>query len=119
MRGFFERIERPQARLLWEPRGQAWVKNRALALSLCRDLDLLHVVDPFVTEREPAHPVYWRLHGITGPRHSYADAELLRLRDLLRRVRSDAPAYVMFNNLPRVGDAKRFARLLAQDADDR
>jgi uncharacterized protein YecE (DUF72 family) len=118
MRRFFERIERPQARLLWEPRGQAWVKNRTLALSLCRDLDLLHVVDPFVTEPEPAHPVYWRLHGISGPRHSYADAELRRLRDLLRRVRSDAPAYVMFNNLPRVGDAKRFARLLAQDADD-
>ena len=88
------------------------------AISLCRDLDFLHVVGPFVTEPEPAHPVYWRLHGISGPRHSYADAEMLRLRDLLRRVRSDAPAYVMFNNLSRVGDAKRFARLSPQEADD-
>ena len=112
MRNFFERIERPAARLLWEPRGQAWVKNRALALSLCRELDLVHVVDPFVTDPEPGHPVYWRLHGIGGPRHTYTDDQLLRLRDSLARVHADAPAYVMFNNMPRVGDAKRFARLV-------
>jgi uncharacterized protein YecE (DUF72 family) len=110
MRRFFETIERPSARLLWEPRGPAWVKKRSLALSLCRDLDLVHVVDPLVTEPEPGHPIYWRLHGIGGPRHSYTDAELQRLADVLRRVSSDTPAYVMFNNLPRVGDAKRFAR---------
>lgn len=115
MRRFFERIERPGARLLWEPRGQAWVQKRELALSLCRDLDLVHVVDPFVTEPEPGHPVYWRLHGITGPRHSYSDAELLRLRDSLRRVGPDGAAYVMFNNLPRVGDARRFTRLIATE----
>lgn len=113
MRRFFERIERPQARLLWEPRGARWVAQRSLALSLCRDLDLVHVVDPFVTEPEPGHPVYWRLHGITGPRHSYSDAELQRLRQMLEVVGSPEPAYVMFNNLPRVGDAKRFARMMA------
>ena len=121
LRGFFERIDRPDARMLWEPRGEAWVKNRALALSLCRDLDLVHVVDPFVTEPEPEHPVYWRLHGIGGARVSYTDAQLVQLRASLRRVSSEsseAPAYVMFNNLPRVGDAKRFARLIAQDLDD-
>ena len=112
MQRFFERIERPKARLLWEPRGTAWVKDRALALSLCRDVDLVHVVDPFVTEPEPAHPVYWRLHGIGGPRHTYTDGQLQQLKDLLGRVASSSPAYVMFNNLPRVGDAKRFARLI-------
>jgi uncharacterized protein YecE (DUF72 family) len=112
MRRFFQRIDRPAARLLWEPRGPAWVKKRALALALCRELDLVHVVDPFVTEPEPGQPVYWRLHGISGPRHSYSDGELQQLAERLRRVAAPAPGYVMFNNLPRVGDAKRFLRLI-------
>lgn len=113
MRRFFERIDRPPTRLLWEPRGAAWVKQRTLALSLCRELDLVHVVDPFVTEPEPGHPVYWRLHGISGARHSYTDTELQQLGEWVRRVDAPSASYVMFNNLPRVGDAKRFLRLLA------
>ena len=112
MRGFFERIDHPAAKLLWEPRGSAWIKKRALAQSLCRDLDLVHVVDPFVTEPEPGHPVVWRLHGISGPRHSYSDGELQQLAERLRHADSPSPAYVMFNNLPRVGDATRFVRLV-------
>jgi uncharacterized protein YecE (DUF72 family) len=112
MRRFFERIERPRARLLWEPRGPAWVRERALAVALCRDLQLVHVVDPFVTAAAHATPVYFRLHGISGPRHSYSGAELRQLRDILARVESDAPAYVMFNNLPRVANAKAFLRLI-------
>ena len=113
LRRFFERITRPAARLLWEPRGAAWVKQRDLALALCRDLDLVHVVDPFVTPPEPGHPVYWRLHGIGGARHSYSDSELQHLRELLLRIESPAPTYVMFNEIPRIADAKRFLRLLA------
>jgi uncharacterized protein YecE (DUF72 family) len=92
MRRFFERIERPRARLLWEPRGPAWVRKRALAVALCRDLHLVHVVDPFVTEPEPDTPVYWRLHGISGPGHSYSDAELWQLRTMLARLETDASA---------------------------
>jgi uncharacterized protein YecE (DUF72 family) len=112
MRRFFERIERPRARLLWEPRGPAWVRKRALAVALCRDLQLVHVIDPFVTEPEPGTPVYWRLHGISGPRHAYSDAELRQLQAMLARVDSDAPTYVMFNNLPRVANARAFMRLI-------
>src|SRR5688500_17673250 len=111
MRRFFEGIERPKARLLWEPRGQAWVTQRALALSLCRELDLVLVVDPLVTPPEPGAPVYWRLHGISGPRHSYTDEELQQLGEWLDRLDASEPAYVMFNNLPRVGDANRFLRM--------
>src|SRR5688500_20378198 len=83
IRRFFERIKRPRARLLWEPRGPKWVAQRDLALSLCRDLDLVHVIDPFVTRPEPGHPIYWRLHGITGPRHSYNVPEISPLHRLL------------------------------------
>jgi uncharacterized protein YecE (DUF72 family) len=112
MRRFFERVERPPARLLWEPRGPAWVRERQLAVTLCRDLQLVHVVDPFVTEPARDGPVYWRLHGISGPRHSYGDTELRQLRDMLARVDTGAAAYVMFNNLPRVANAKAFVRLM-------
>jgi uncharacterized protein YecE (DUF72 family) len=115
MRSFFARIKRPSSRLprlLWEPRGAKWIAERELALSLCRDLDLVHVVDPFVTQPEPGHPVYWRLHGITGPRHSYTDSELRQIQSMLGKAKPNGPAHVLFNNLPRVGDAKRFLRLL-------
>jgi uncharacterized protein YecE (DUF72 family) len=70
-------------------------------------------VDPFVTPPDPEQPVYWRLHGPAGPRSSYSDAHLQQLRDMLRRVTNAAPRYVMFNNIPRVGDARRFAQLAA------
>ncbi len=113
MRRFFERIERPRARLLWEPRGAAWIAERDLALALCRDLDLVYVVDPFVSPPEPGVDVYWRLHGLGGARHSYADIELAELARMLEAARPAGPVYVMFNNLPRVGDAQRFARMLA------
>jgi uncharacterized protein YecE (DUF72 family) len=112
MRRFFERIERPPARLLWEPRGPAWIDARAVALSLCADLDLVHVVDPFVTPPAPQQVVYWRLHGIGNARHSYDDEELTHLAHLVKQHNSAAPAYVLFNNLPRVGDASRFVRML-------
>lgn len=112
MRRFFSHIVRPGARLLWEPRGARWVAERSLALSLCRELDLVHVVDPFVTSPDPSQPVYWRLHGPDGPRSSYGDAHLQRLGEMLRAAENAAPKYVMFNNMPRVGDARRFARVV-------
>ena len=69
----------------------------------------MHVVDPFVDPPDPAAtaPAYFRLHGITGARHVYTDAELRRLVAM-----TPPDAYVMFNNIPRVGDAKRFLGLL-------
>ncbi len=74
-----------------------------------RELDVGHVVDPFVTRALTDHPTYLRLHGITGARHVYSDAELGRLREMLP---ADGDVYVMFNNMPRLGDAQRFAALL-------
>lgn len=113
MRKFFTRIQRPRARLLWEPRGAQWVTQRDLAMSLCAELDLVHVVDPFVTRPAPRSSVYWRLHGIGNARHSYTDVELQQLHRMLIDCEPQGRAYVMFNNLPRVGDAKRFVRAVA------
>jgi uncharacterized protein YecE (DUF72 family) len=114
MRRFFERLERPRARLLWEPRGRAWVAQRDLAAAVCRDLRLVHVVDPFVTPVQKSESVYWRLHGPGSARASYDDATLARLDRMLLDADPPDAAYVMFNNLPRVGDAKRFVALRAQ-----
>lgn len=108
MRRFFEKVERPEGvRLLWEPRG-AWPDE--LLLDLCRDLGLIHVVDPFLRDTVTPELTYWRLHGIGSHYRPYSDAELA---DLARRV-PDSETYVMFNNIPRVNDAQRFTRIRAR-----
>ena len=107
MRRFFGSIERPPGvRLLWEPRG-AWPDE--LLLDLCRELSLVHVVDPFLRPSIDTEVVYWRLHGIGNHYHVYTDAEL---QSLAARIDPAAETYVMFNNIPRVGDAQRFVRML-------
>src|SRR3712207_8061963 len=73
---------------------------------LCRELGLVHAVDPFVTETLTPERTYFRLHGVTGARHVYTDDELRRLRAMLSEHAQDA--YVLFNNIPRVIDAERF-----------
>jgi uncharacterized protein YecE (DUF72 family) len=105
MRGFFASVARPPGiRMLWEPRGP-WPP--ALVAELCRELGLVHVVDPFVSASVTPEQTYYRLHGITGARHVYSDAELEQLAAMLPTA-ATAPAYVLFNNLPRVDDARRF-----------
>ena len=114
LRAFATNVERPPGvRILWEPRGP-WPTD--LLRELCTDLDLVHVVDPFVDTTVTPEQTYFRLHGTTGARHVYSDEELEQLRAMLPDPRTAiAPAYVMFNNLPRVGDARRFQRLPSGD----
>lgn len=110
---FITHVARPlcpaNVRLAWEPRGRAWTEQADLAVTLCTELGLIYVVDPFVDSIRPtpAGPAYLRLHGITGARHVYTDAELERLAAM-----APPGSYVLFNNLPRVGDARRFQALL-------
>ena len=104
---FFSRIDRPRGiRLMWEPRGP-WPEQQVT--QLCAELALVHVVDPFVTDAQTHSPTYFRMHGVTGSRHTYSDDEL---RWLMTRIPAEGDTYVMFNNLPRVGDAKRFISLV-------
>lgn len=106
MPAFLSEAERPDARLLWEPRG-TWPPS--LLSELCRDLDLVHVVHPMQTETVTPEQTYYRLHGTTGMRHVHTDDELRRLRDL---VDGRPSPYVLFNNLPRASDVQRFLALL-------
>jgi uncharacterized protein YecE (DUF72 family) len=113
MRRFFAAIERPPSvRLLWEPRGP-WPDD--VVLSLCRDLDLVHAVDPFIRPSLTPQRTYWRLHGNKSHYASYTDDEL---RQLHAWIRPEVETYVMFNNIPRVGDAKRFRATAAGNADE-
>ena len=114
LRAFLAEVERPAGRLLWEPRGD-W--PRALLEELCGELGLDHVVDPFSLSGAPEtvtpEHTYYRLHGTSGMRHVHTDDELRRLRDLV----ADRPdPCVLFNNLPRTGDAERFQALLRSPA---
>jgi uncharacterized protein YecE (DUF72 family) len=106
MRSLLSSVPRPEARLLWEPRGD-WPD--ALLSELCGDLDLVHVVDPMQRETVTPEQTYYRLHGTSGMRHVHTDEELLALR---ARIRDRPDPYVLFNNLPRVGDAERFLRMV-------
>ncbi|MDF3067285.1 MAG: hypothetical protein K0R38_2886 [Polyangiaceae bacterium] len=113
LRDFITNVARPQCppelRLAWEPRGPAWSTQAALALRVCEELQLIYVVDPFVdaVHVTSAGPAYLRLHGIGGARHVYTDEQL---KTLAEKVPSGAS--VLFNNLPRVGDARRFQELM-------
>ena len=116
MRRFFKRIRRPQIRLLWEPRGSAWITKRYLAVSLCEELDINLVVDPFVTPPSLGPINYWRLHGPGSARHSYSLPQLQTLKTMLQNGvdETGTTTYSLFNNIPRVLDAKRFIMLLAE-----
>ncbi len=106
---FCREIERPESvRLVWEPRG-AWPSD--VVRDLCRELDLVHAVDPFVNDTVTPRRTYFRLHGVTGARHVYTDDELQRLLAMLPEQARDP--YVLFNNMPRVIDAERFRTLLS------
>lgn len=103
MRAFFAEVERPDGvRYLWEPRGK-WPDE--LVADLCRDCCLAHAVDPFVRPTLTPQLTYWRLHGIGSHYAVYTDEQLDQLVAWLPR---QGDAYVMFNNIPRVKDARRF-----------
>ncbi|MBA2719550.1 MAG: DUF72 domain-containing protein [Chloroflexi bacterium] len=109
LRTFFRTVARPPGvRMLWEPRGP-WPAE--VVATLCRDLDLVHVVDPFISTTVTPEQTYLRLHGINGARHVYTDDELDRLAGMLP-IAPHQPPYVLFNNIPRVDDARRFREVL-------
>ena len=111
MRSFFQEIERPLAvRLLWEPRGP-WPDETVL--SVCREIGLVHAVDPFIRPSLTRELLYWRLHGNKSHYANYTDDEMLQIIDWLP-TDPEIEAYVMFNNVPRVKDVKRFRELLAE-----
>jgi uncharacterized protein YecE (DUF72 family) len=106
MRKFFSRVDRGGLIFLWEPRGD-WPSD--LIGSLCEELNLVHVVDPFVSKTGATDLIYFRLHGGKGFKHVFTDAELHGLFNLIPKGKI---AYVMFNNIAMLNDARRFQRIV-------
>jgi len=106
IREFFSNIDREGVICIWEPRGK-W--QDVQIRQLCRELDLVHCVDPFKGESVTTGLHYYRLHGITGYRHKYTDNEL---DELLRHRARDAVTYCLFNNVTMYRDASRFKEML-------
>jgi uncharacterized protein YecE (DUF72 family) len=107
MRRFFASVERDGGlQFLWEPRG-GWADD--LVRALCRELDLVHVVDPFAARTQTPDRCYFRLHGRKGWGYVYEDDELEELLAMLPR---DGTSYVLFNNVRMHEDAMRFQALI-------
>lgn len=107
---FFSKIERQNLNLAWEPRGE-W--DDQVVASICAELDLWHVVDPFVRKTVTADKCYFRLHGRRGWRYQYEDAELEELAGILPR---NKDAYVFFNNSKMTEDALRFCEMIESES---
>jgi uncharacterized protein YecE (DUF72 family) len=113
MRAFFHWASRGNLQFAWEPRHASWTPD--LIAELCRDLVLVHAVDPFEQASAFGAPRYFRLHGksLGSYRYDYdypySDAEL----EQLLRMCGAAPTYCMFNNKQMAADAKRFERFAA------
>jgi len=106
MRSFFRRIDRRDYLLVWEPRG-GWPEQEVE--DLCRELDLIHGVDPFRDRPLAGSIRYFRLHGKDGYRYRYTDADLAWLKD---EIDSGKITYLMFNNLSMAQDAERLQQML-------
>jgi uncharacterized protein YecE (DUF72 family) len=110
MRRFFTELERHSLRVVWEPRG-TWPDM--LVESLCRELNLIHAVDPFLRRTVTREFIYYRLHGGKDFRHRFDDTEL---RQLTAVIPADKPAYVLFNNVAMLENGLHFQEMVQGEA---
>jgi uncharacterized protein YecE (DUF72 family) len=116
-RRFFTTGERRGVQVAWEPRGE-WNENLDLVTELCRELDLIHVVDPFRRSPRSNGPVcYLRLHGRnpkeTDYNYAYDEDELQELSEMLREYEEAYDrVYCMFNNYEMYKNAATLQRIL-------
>lgn len=103
---FFTKIKRDGMTLLWEPRGE-W-KEKEIE-EVCKEFDLIDVVDPF--KRKPAYGrlYYFRLHGITGYQYQYTMKDFKKLSDLCQKKNE---SYIFFNNMSMMQDSQKLISLL-------
>lgn len=109
---FFAHIDRGRHRMAFEPRGEAW--DEATLRKLVADLDLIHVVDPFIRQPVGRGLRYFRLHGRPAYHYHYrySDSDLQQLEQSLSKA---WPNWVLFNNDEMASDAKRFLQQLCAD----
>lgn len=108
---FFQLVGRSEFLFAWEPRGK-W--SDQIIKDLCRQLGLIHCVDPSVRMPLYGQPWYLRLHGVPRYRHRYSEEELIQLKSLIQ----DRESYVLFNNINMYHDATVFNHLLRENRKD-
>ena len=107
MEKFFKKIKRKDYIFCWEVRGN-W--SDELVKEVCKDLDLVHCVDPFKNKPTFGKINYFRLHGITGYSYRYTEKDLKTLKEMINKIQK--PTYVMFNNVYMYEDALNFKKLI-------
>ncbi len=106
VRRFFEKAKRGRFHLGWEPRGE-W--DPALIAKLCHDLELIHVVDPLVTDAAATGPI--RYYRVQGAQRRVAKPDWRRLQQACA---GRPAAYCFFNTSLRAADARRFKDLISE-----
>lgn len=104
LKKFFKKIKRKNYLFAWEPRGD-W-KEKEIE-KLCKDLDLIHCVDPFKNKTTTKKLAYFRLHGKKRYRYNYTDSDL---EDLKKLGEGFSEVYYLFNNISMYEDAKRIKK---------
>lgn len=106
LRDFFQSIRSKRFLFVWEARNWSEQELR----ELCKELNLIHCVDPFKQKPVFGSLNYFRLHGLPGYnlRYKYKDADLKKLKGMCDKKLN----YVMFNNIAMLNDAKRFIKIL-------
>ncbi|MCX7973206.1 MAG: DUF72 domain-containing protein [Candidatus Aminicenantes bacterium] len=102
IRNFFNQIERNSFLFGWEARGK-WSLEEIQ--EICRELELIDVVDPFIRWPVTQGLKYFRLHGLGGYHYRYQESDLKKLFDLTIK---EKEVYVMFNNVHMFEDALKF-----------
>jgi uncharacterized protein YecE (DUF72 family) len=105
-RKFFKKIKEKNFIFAWEPRGN-WLEN--LIKGLCKELNLVHCVDPFKQKPLFGKINYFRLHGKPNYnlRYKYTNEDLKELLKFCDKKEN----YVLFNNLNMFEDAQKFQKL--------
>jgi len=103
---FFTSIKHGRFNFCWEPRGD-W--DNEVVKRLCKNLNLWHVVDPFVRKSVTPSKCYFRLHGRKGWKYKYEEGELTELAMMLPENKN---SYIFFNNIHMTEDALRFRGII-------
>lgn len=103
---FFTSIDRKNYIFVWEPRGK-WGEEEIK--ELCKELDLIHGVDPFKNKPLYGKLRYFRLHGKDGYKYKYSEEDF---KQLIKLIEKGIETYIMFNNVYMFEDAKKFENFL-------
>ncbi|MEM2876263.1 MAG: DUF72 domain-containing protein, partial [Candidatus Bathyarchaeia archaeon] len=117
---FFRSVDTEQIPVVWETRGEEWLKNESLQLfrDLLERYSVTHVTD--ILKAEPSYIsrlAYFRLHGLPGYNlnYSYSNEDLKRILVKSRENEVNVKGgdvYLFFNNYAMYSDGVRFKRLL-------